>query len=231
LPSSITTPVKAVIIKYSLTTDSDLERKAFSPGAPRPQHKDLRQAVFVIQRSLEALPKTAGFATLRRWLHYKRIRLLAQFDPVKVAAANAEFRDEFPDSALLDDVMAEQVFAEAVTIGDMRKAAATFDTLRQRYPDGNAIDNAYSWMAIGWTCAGQPLKAREIDQQIVHFFPSTRHARFARQRLDKPASCGALSELFNWDYQAMLWRERNRINLIQRSLKAGGVPSAPSNSR
>ncbi len=229
-PSSITTTVKAVIIKYSLTSDSDLERKTFSPG-PRPQHKDLRQAVYVIQRSLEALPKTADFATLRRWLHYKRIRLLAQFDPVKVAAANAEFRDEFPNSALLDDVMAEQVFAEAVTIGDMSKAAATFDTLRQRYPDGNAIDNAYSWMAIGWTCAGQPLKAREIDQQIVRFFPSTRHARFARQRLDKPAGCEALSELFNWDYQAMLWRERKQINVIQGALKAGGVPPPLANPR
>lgn len=222
-PSSMAQTLKVVIVKYSLTSDSDLKRKTAGPG-PRPQHKDLRQAIFVIQRSLEALPKTAAFSALRRWLHYKRIRLLAQFDPVRVAAANAEFHDEFPDSSLLDDVMAEQVFVEAVAIGDMTKAAATFDILRQRYPNGNAIDNAYSWMAIGWACTGQPLKAREIDQQIVRLFPSTRHARFARERLDKPTNCEALSEFFNWDYEAMLWRGRTRINVIQESLKLGGVP-------
>jgi hypothetical protein len=127
--------------------------------------------------------------------------------------------------------MTEQIFAEAVIVGDMVKATATFDELRQRYPEANAIDNAYSWMAIGWTCVGQPAKAREIDQEIVRLFPLTRHARYARERLQNPAACDALQELYMWDYWAMLWRERHRIDSIQDSLKASGVVSTPSKLR
>jgi hypothetical protein len=216
-----------LVIKYSLTTDPDREANPF-PGGAKPLHKDLRQSLFVAQRSLDRLPKTPAYSKLRQWLHYKRIRLLAQFDPIKVAAANAEFRDEFPESVLLDDGMAEQVFAEAVTVGDMVKATATFDSLLQRYPSSNAVDNAYSWMAIGWTCAGQPDKAREIDQQIVRLFPLTRHAGYARERLQNPAACEGLLQLYMWDYQAMRWRERNRIDILQAAAKASDVTSTPS---
>ena len=224
--SSIETKIKYVIIKYSLTSDSDLEDNP-SRRDPKPLHKDLRQSIFVAQRSLDLLPKTAAYSKLRQWLHYKRIRLLAQFDPIKVAAANGEFRDEFPKSALLDDGMAEQIFAEAVTVGDMVKAAATFDSLRQRYPSSNAVDNAYSWLAIGMTCAGQPANARKIDQQIVRLFPLTRHARYARERIQNPTACDRLLQLYMWDYQAMRWRERNRIDTLQDAIKASGVTSTP----
>jgi hypothetical protein len=95
----------------------------------------------------------------------------------------------------------------------------TFDTLRQKYSAANAIDNAYSWMAIGWTCAGQPVKAREMDQEILRRFPMTRHALYARKRLREPNGCSDLAQLYNWDYRAMSWRERNRIETIQDALK------------
>ncbi|MFO1101417.1 MAG: hypothetical protein U1E20_00770 [Methylocystis sp.] len=225
-PSSIATKLKEVIIKYSLTRDSDLEKKPFD-RKPHPLHKDLRQSLFVVQQSLDLLPKTPIFSKLREWLHYERIRLLAQFDPIKVDAANAEFENEFPQSSLLDDGLAEQIFAEGVIVGDMDKAAETFDRLRRRYPGANAIDNAYSWMAIGWTCAGQPTRAREIDQEVVRLFPLTRHARYAGERMENPAACKNLEELYLWDYWAMRWRERNRINTIQDSLSASGIRSTP----
>ncbi|MDE5446384.1 hypothetical protein GWG65_34490 [Bradyrhizobium sp. CSA207] len=202
--------IRRIIVKYSMIRDPD-ERTQRKPG-PKPLHRDLRQSLQLAQRALDLLPRDASFQKLREWLHYKRITLLAQFDPTKVADANAAFQTEFPASRLLDDSMAEQVFAEAVIVGDMAKATATFNTLQQKYAAANAVDNAYSWMAIGWTCVGQPAKAREIDQQIIRRFALTRHALFARQRLRHPQACADLEALYAWDYRAMNWRERNRVD-------------------
>jgi hypothetical protein len=217
LPSS-EAEIRRIVVKYSMMRDPD-ERAQRKPG-PKPLHRDLRQSLQLAQRALDLLPRNASFQKLREWLHYKRITLLAQFDPTKVADANAAFQAEFPASRLLDDCMAEQVFAEAVIVGDMAKATATFNTLQQKYPAANAVDNAYSWMAIGWTCVGQPAKAREIDQQIVRRFALTRHAVFARKRLRDPQACADLEALYMWDYRAMDWRERNRVDTSQDALRA-----------
>jgi hypothetical protein len=211
------TEIKRIVVKYSQTRDPD-ENKKPAPG-PRPLHRDLRQSLYLAQRALDLLPRNANFLKLREWLHYKRIALLAQYDPTKVAAANARFQDEFPASKLLDDTMAEQVFAEAVIVRDMVKATETFNALRQKYATANAVDNAYSWMAIGWACVGQPVKAREIDQEIVRRFSSTRHALYARKRLREPQACSDLEGLYMWDYRAMGWRERHRIDTIHDALK------------
>jgi tetratricopeptide (TPR) repeat protein len=216
-PQLVATNLKAMVIKYSLTKDSDLQAQSTAKGI-RPRHKDLRQGIYLAQQSLDLVPKTPVFSKLREWLHYKCITLLAQFDPVKVDAANAEFQKEFPKSALLNDGMAEQVFGEAVIIGDMAKATSTFNDLLQKFPTGNAVDNAYSWMAIGWTCSGQPVKARAVNHDLVRLFPATRHAGYARQRLKKPHRCSDMQELFNWDYNAMNWRQRTRIDVIQYAL-------------
>lgn len=216
-PSSLAAEVKRIVIKYSLMRDPDGNKSARQ--GPEPLHRDLRQSLYFVQRALDLLPANSAFLKVREWLHYKRVTLLAQFDPVKVAAANARFQDEFPNSTLLDDTLAEQIFAEAVIVGNMDKAAATFNTLRQKYPTANAIDNAYSWMAIGWTCTGQPVKARELDQEIVRRFRSTRHALYALKRLREPHACSDLQQLYMWDYRAMGWRERSRIDTIQDALK------------
>ncbi|MBG0802204.1 hypothetical protein IYW40_12060 [Methylocystis sp. H4A] len=224
-PSAISAKVKEIVVKYALTDESDFEKKSSRQG-PTPKHKDLRQSIYIARRSLDLLPKTPDYSKLRQWLYYKQIRLLAQFDPIKVAAANLEFGKEFPSSPLLDDVLAEQIFAESVIVGDMAKAVTTFDALRRDHPRGNAIDNAYSWMAIGWTCAGQPAKARQIDKEIIRLFLFTRHARYARERIQNPSACEALYELFKWELEAMNWRQRNRIDIIQSTLKANDSSSA-----
>ena len=140
-PQIVASRVKAIVVKYSLTKDSDLQPRSTAKGG-RPRHKDLRQGIYLAQQSLDLLPKTPQFAKLREWLYYKRITLLALFDPVKVGAANAEFEAEFPNSALLDDGMAEQVFGEAIIIGDMARATSTVNALLQKFPKGNAVDNA-----------------------------------------------------------------------------------------
>jgi tetratricopeptide (TPR) repeat protein len=218
-PQLVAITVKTMVIKYALTKDSDLKAQSTAKGI-RPRNKDLRQGIYLAQQSLDLVPKTPVFLKLREWLHYKRITLLAQFDPVKVSAANAEFQEEFPKSPVLDDGMAEQIFGEAVIIGDMAKATATFNDLLQKFPTGNAVDNAYSWMAIGWTCSGQPVKARAINQDIVRLFPATRHAGYSRQRLKEPHRCSDMQTLFDWDYNAMNWRQRTRIDVIQYALAA-----------
>jgi tetratricopeptide (TPR) repeat protein len=217
-PQAVAVAIKTIVTKYSLIRDSDLDNSSPRRGL-KPQHKDLRQSIYLAQLSLDRLPKTPEFSQLRKWLHYKRITLLAQFSPLKVGAANAELEKEFPNSILLNDGMAEQVFAEAVVMGDMIKATATFNALRHKFPTGNAVDNAYSWMAIGWTCAGQPVKARKLNEEIIRLFPLTRHARYAHERLREPHACSDLQELYDWDYQAVSWRERNRIDLIQHALE------------
>ena len=224
--SSVEDELRELITKYALISDADL-RKMRSDKTSKPLHKDLRQSLYLLNRSLELLPRSSAHSKFRQWLHYKRIRLLAQFDPIEVSRANQEFYNEFPRSMLLDDTMAEQVFAEAVIIGYMAKATETFNSLQQRYPDANALDNAHSWMAIGWSCKGRPDKAREIDLQIIRFFPLTRHARFARERIQNPQACSAMNRFYQWDYQAMLWRERNRIDTIQASLRGNGDSERP----
>jgi hypothetical protein len=217
-PPSSEAEIRRIVVKYSMMRDPD-ERTQRNPG-PKPLHRDLRQSLQLAQRALDLLPRNASFQKLREWLHYKRITLLAQFDPTKVADANAAFQAEFPASRLLDDSMAEQVFAEAVIVGDMAKATATFNMLQQKYAAANAVDNAYSWMAIGWTCVGQPAKAREIDQQIARRFALTRHALFARKRLRDPQACADMEALYAWDYRAMDWRERNRVDISHDALRA-----------
>ena len=216
-PPSSEAEIRRIVVKYSMMRDSD-ERTQRKPG-PKPLHRDLRQSLQLAQRR-SIFPRNARIQILREWLHYKRLTRLAQFDPTKVADANAAFQVEFPASRLLDDSMAEQVFAEAVIVGDMAKATATFNTLQQKYPAENAVDNAYSWVAIGWTCVGQPAKAREIDQQIVRRFALTRHALFARKRLRDPQACADLEALYTWDYRAMDWRERNRVDTSHDALRA-----------
>ncbi|MCP4314783.1 MAG: hypothetical protein GY789_01765 [Hyphomicrobiales bacterium] len=224
--SSVHDRLRELINKYALVSNSDLE-KMYSDRSTKPRHKDLRQSLYLLDRSLELLPQSGTHSKFRHWLHYKRIRLLAQFHPIEVSAANAAFQKEFPSSELIDDGIAEQVLAEAVIIGDMERATETFDLLRRRFPNANALDNAHSWMAIGWTCKGRPDKAREIDRQILRLFPLTRHAGYARQRTENPKACLELRNYYAWDYEAMRWRERNRIDTIQASFNDGTVAKFP----
>ena len=74
---------------------------------------------------------------------------------------------------------------------DLDAARRTFRTLVDHYSNGNAIDNAYSWMAIILRCKGEYEEARKLNQEIIRRFPLTRHAVYARARLADPKSCNA----------------------------------------
>jgi tetratricopeptide (TPR) repeat protein len=176
---------RAIIMKYSLLVDPPDK-----PGHPPPlAHHDLRQALHLIDITLAAVPSDSQHALLRQWLLYRKVRIMAVYKPEAVHEPIAEMEKEFPDSKLLDDVYAEQVFAQGVMLQDVKGAEATFKFLIRKYPNGNAIDNAYSWMGILYRCAGRKDDAQSINREILRRFSLTRHAKYARERMANPDDC------------------------------------------
>jgi tetratricopeptide (TPR) repeat protein len=185
---------RSTIIKYSTLVEQ--REPDQSSLAQEPVHRDLRQAIHLIDMTMRSTPSTPQYARLREWMHYRKVRILAAFAPEKVPEEIAAMRREFPASKLLANALAEQVFAQGITMKDPDAADKTFRELLEQYPNSNVIDNAYSWMAISLRCAGRLQAAENINRQIVNRFPLTRHARYARSRLANPnrgideRSCG-----------------------------------------
>ena len=67
-PGEATKRARAIIIKYSKLSD-DVGREGVQPRVSRePAHKDLRQALRLIDLTLGRAPKNAEYAPLREWL-------------------------------------------------------------------------------------------------------------------------------------------------------------------
>jgi TolA-binding protein len=77
-----------------------------------------------------------------------------------------------------------------VMLLDVNAAEQTFRKLVDAYPRGNALDNAYTWMAIIYRCQGRNNDAQNMNREIIRRFPMTRHAGYARERMAKPDACG-----------------------------------------
>jgi tetratricopeptide (TPR) repeat protein len=184
---------KQTILKYSLLVD-----RPVAPGSanndPGPVHRDLRQALRLIDVTLQGVPANPRYASLREWLHYRKVRILTEFDPKKVSDAVMAMQEEYPKSELLNDALAEQIYAEGALMKDVPAAERTFQELLKDFPKGNAVDNAYSWMAIIYRCAHMTDLAKETNIEIIRRFPLTRHARYAAERMLHPDECG-----LDWD--------------------------------
>jgi hypothetical protein len=180
---------RAIIIKYSRLADKD---SAPQQSASDAGHKDLRQALHLIDLTLDSVPKGPGYNSLREWLHYRKVRILVQFRPETVARAVGAFEQEFPKSQLMDDALAEQLFAEGGRMKDVNAAQKTFQKLITNFPRGNAVDNAYTWMAVIYRCAGRIQEGQKMNRDILRLFPLTRHARYALERISDPkaSACG-----------------------------------------
>lgn len=193
-PEDVIKSARTIIIKYSKLLDGDdnrsREEKDRKPSLPDFSHKDLRQAIHLIDDTLAAT-KSAPYAKLREWLYYRKARVAAVFAPDTMPDIYAAMSAEFPSSKLLDDVLAEQIFAQGVVKTDLTAARATFNKLISTYPNGNAVDNAYSWMAIILRCNGQLQEADKINREIIRRFGMTRHAAYAKERMADPKTCGA----------------------------------------
>ena len=110
--------------------------------------------------------------------------------PQKVSDAVTAMQKEYPKSELLNDALAEQIYAEGAIMKDVPAAERTFQELLKDFPQGNAVDNAYSWMAIIYRCAHKADLAKKTNMDIIRRFPLTRHARYAAERMLHPDECG-----------------------------------------
>jgi tetratricopeptide (TPR) repeat protein len=182
--------VRAIVIKYTMLLDPPGKDTRRPP--PELAHRDLRQGAHLIDMALAGVPKNAQMTALREWLHYRKVRVMAQYAPKTAAAAVAAMEQEFPKSDLMDDALAEEIYAEGVWLRDVSAAQRTFQKLLANFPRGNAVDNAYTWMGIIYRCEGRADDAQKINRDILRLFPMTRHARYARARMANPraASCG-----------------------------------------
>jgi hypothetical protein len=187
-PDVLAKRARTFIVKYSMLLDPPDQ-----PAHPLPlAHKDLRQASHLIDMTLEKVPQGQAYASLREWLYYRKVRISAVYAPQTVPEEIAAMQREFPNSKLLDDVLAEQLYAQGVMMHDLRAAEITFKTLVQKYSNGNAVDNAYGWMAILYRCTGRTQDALNMNREILRRFPLTRHAKYARDRMANPGAdnCG-----------------------------------------
>ena len=191
-PDNVAKKAKDIIVEYSLLLDRKEEPKRKGASSKAPTHKDLRQALYMIDMTLENVPRTEPHLKLREWLHYRKVRVLVQFSPASVSAAVLAMEAEFRKGDLVDDALAEQIFAEGAELKDLSAAERTFRKLVDNFPSGNAVDNGYTWMAIIYRCMGRAEEARKINADIVRLFPTKRHAGLALIRSANPGTeaCG-----------------------------------------
>ena len=182
-PDSLEKRARAIIVKYSMLLDPHGSPPSNLPAA----HKDLRQAVYLIDNTIESTAKKpVQYGGLREWLYYRKARILAVFAPETIPGVIAAMEQEFPDSRLLPNAMAEELYGEGLIMRNLRAAQSTFQKLVDKYPTSNAIDNAYTWMAIIFHCQGRVEDAQRMDREITRRFPLTRHAAYAQKRMASP---------------------------------------------
>ncbi len=186
---SVNRRVRQTIIKYSMLHDKS--ESNVNPGA---LHKDLRQAAYLADISLQYIPKTAGYALLREWLYYRKIRILVDFSAAEVGATIAAMEQEYPNSNLLDDALTERLYVEGLVQKNPEAMKKTFALLNNKFPNGNAIDNAHTWMAIALSCMKRSKEAKAMNRTIVQRFPLTRHAAYAMKRMVTPPYC------YRWNF-------------------------------
>ncbi|MEQ1718123.1 MAG: hypothetical protein ABL907_19450, partial [Hyphomicrobium sp.] len=184
-PEALSTRARRLIVKYSKLIDRP-------PGAENtnqdlPEHQDLRQALHLIDVTLETTAGNAAFSGLREWLYFRHARIMAVRDPLRVPESIARLEAEFPSSDLLDDILTEQMVAQAFRLYDVDAAVATFNEILERTPEGNAVDNAFSWLQIILRCNGFDEAADAVNDDIIRFFPLTRHAIYAMERKLNPS--------------------------------------------
>lgn len=191
-PSSINGKhVRSLILKYSLLTATGKEEEKLYAGQLG-QHRDLRQAIYLTELTLKTFPATVSpeFDSLREWLHYRKVRMLVQFEPKMVQTAVSELERAYPRSTLLDDAYVELLYAQAFKLRAPDAAVgATFRLFAERFPASNAADNAYNWYAVYLRCMRDYDNARRINTEIIRRFPLTRQAVYAAARLVQQEGC------------------------------------------
>jgi tetratricopeptide (TPR) repeat protein len=181
-PENVVKRARTIIIKYSTILDEEKNKSSKKRGLLEFTHRDYRQAIHMIDLTLASTPRTDVYARLREWLYYRKVRLSVQFSPGTIEETIAAMAAEFPNSRLLDDVLAEQLSSQEK---DLPAARKTFQKLVNNYPKGNAVDNAYALMVEILSLNDQCREANKMNREIIRLFPLSRHAAEARQRSDR----------------------------------------------
>ena len=191
-PSDLEKRAKDIIVEYSLLLDRPPQQQPQRAASRAPLHKDLRQALNLVDVTLAGVPRAQPYANLREWLYFRKVRILVTYSPTSVPAAVSAMEAEFPKGDLMDDALAEEIFAQGGEMKDLNAAEATFHKLITDFPNSNALDNGYTWMAIIYRCMGRPEQAQKINTEILRLFPRSRHAALARERMANPEAkaCG-----------------------------------------
>jgi tetratricopeptide (TPR) repeat protein len=187
-PDAFIREARKIILKYSMLVNPPVA----PPGRPKPPpvHRDFRQALHLIDETFDATPREPQYAPLREWMRFRTVRIMVFYAPERVPQTIAALAEEFPGSRLLGDALAEEIFAEGVIMKDTDAAQKTFRELLSKYPNSNAVDNAYSWMAIIMRCTDQLDEEKRLNAEIIRRFPLTRHATYAKERMAHPNACG-----------------------------------------
>lgn len=189
-PEQFAKRAREIITKYSLLLDAENE-EGKEERAGEVAHRDLRQATHMIDATMKSLQKGPALDHLREWLYYRKTRIAVTFAPSTIEDVVAAMEAEVPRSELMDDALVELLYSEGIR-RDLRSAEATFKKIQDKYPNGNALDNAYTWMAKIYRCEGRLSEAEKLNLEIVRKFPISRHALLARGRLaiKEPKACG-----------------------------------------
>ena len=192
VPSDVEKRAKDIIVEYSLLLDRPPQQQPQRTVARAPVHKDLRQALNLVDTTLTSVPRSQAYAGLREWLYFRKVRILVTYGPSSVPAAVSAMEAEFPKGDLMDDALAEEIFAQGAELKDLNAAEQTFAKLITTFPNSNALDNGYTWMAIVYRCMGKMEQAQKINTDILRLFPRSRHAALARERMAHPEAkaCG-----------------------------------------
>lgn len=168
-----------LIMKYSFITDQE-------QANDKVIHKDFRQALHMIDVTIDHLSDNSSCPSLLEWLYYRKTRITSVYLPEVTREVVQSMESRCSRSKLLSNVLAEEIFAEGIVSRDVPAAEKTFNKLINTYPSGNAVDNAYSWMAIIYRCADMRERAQHMNCEIISQFPATRHAIYALERLSHP---------------------------------------------
>ncbi|HSR41644.1 MAG TPA: hypothetical protein VLL48_05725, partial [Longimicrobiales bacterium] len=127
-------------------------------------------------------------------LHYLKIVAMREIWPDSVEASVRAFLERFPGSGLADDALAELVYVKAYSLAEPDEARDFLLLLEQRFPAGNALDNASNWVALGYRelcenpwrgrAVEDPCgKAQEMYARIAEAYAHTRFAPISRDEL------------------------------------------------
>ena len=104
----------------------------------------------------------------------------------KMLAVYKELIEKYPDHPLADDAMAEIGVYHLLWGWNQdryQKARFWFARTIAEYPDGNAVDNCYNWIAWSYLKEENWLKAIEYYQLLIEKVPTSRFVDYAKKNL------------------------------------------------